>query len=64
MRATVTIDKEILDELLRETTAKSKAKAVNMAIAEYLRRKKVDRIKAMKGKLTFNVLVEDRSSNE
>ena len=64
MRATVTIDKEILDELVKETRARSKAKAVNIAIAEYLRKKKVDKIRAMKGKLTFNVLAEGRVPNE
>ena len=32
MRATVTIEKDILDELLKETKAKSKATAVKKAI--------------------------------
>ena len=55
MRATVTIDSKRLDELVYETSAKSKASAVNEAITEYLRRKKIDRIMAMKGKLDFPV---------
>jgi metal-responsive CopG/Arc/MetJ family transcriptional regulator len=55
MRATVTIEKEILDELIKETKAKSKATAVRQAVKEYLRRKKVERIKSMRGKFEFDL---------
>jgi hypothetical protein len=40
MRATVTIEKDILDELVKETKAKSKASAVKKAIDEFLRKKR------------------------
>ncbi|MCP2518961.1 DUF2191 domain-containing protein [Candidatus Aminicenantes bacterium AC-335-K20] len=59
MRATVTIEKEILDELLKETKAKSKASAVKKAINEYLRRRKIEKIKSMKGKLEFDLTAEE-----
>lgn len=59
MRATVTIEKEILDELLKETKAKSKASAVKKAIDEFLRRKKIERIKSMKGKLGFDLAAHE-----
>ena len=55
MRATVTIEKEILDNLVKETRAKSKATAVRLAVQEYLKRKKIERIKSMKGKLEFDL---------
>jgi Arc/MetJ family transcription regulator len=55
MRATVTIEKDILDELLKETKAKSKAAAVKKAIHEYLGRTKIEKIKSMKGKLDFDL---------
>ena len=55
MRATVTIEKDILDELVKETRAKSKATAVRQAVKEYLKRKKIERIKSMKGKLEFDL---------
>ena len=55
MRATVTIEKDILDALLKETKAKSKATAVKKAIDEYLRRRKIEKIKSMKGKLEFDL---------
>ena len=58
MRATVTIDKSILDQLVKETKAKSKATAVKKAIHEYLRRRKIDRIKSMKGKLRFDLTAD------
>ncbi len=54
MRATVTIEKNILDELVRESGHKNKATAVREAVAVYLKQKKVEKIKAMKGKLKFD----------
>jgi hypothetical protein len=59
MRATVTIEKEILDELLKETKAKSKASAVRKAIDEFLRKKKIERVKRMKGKLKFDLTPDE-----
>jgi metal-responsive CopG/Arc/MetJ family transcriptional regulator len=59
MRATVTIEKDILDELIKETRAKSKATAVRQAIKEYLKRKKIERIKSMKGKLEFDLTAHE-----
>ena len=59
MRATVTIEKDILDELLKETRAKSKTTAVKKAIHEYIRRKKIEKIKSMKGKLEFDMTAEE-----
>jgi Arc/MetJ family transcription regulator len=58
-RATVTIEKDVLDELQRETRSKSKATAVKMAIREYLRRKKIEKIKSMKGKLEFDLTADE-----
>ena len=59
MRATVTIEKDVLDELQRETRSKSKATAVKLAIREYLRRKKIEKIKSMKGKLEFDMTADE-----
>ena len=59
MRATVTIEKNMLDQLLKETGAKNKATAVKRAIHEYLRRRKIDRIKSMKGKLRFDITANE-----
>ena len=59
MRATITIEKDILDSILRETHAKSKASAVKIVIDDYLRRKKIEKIKSMKGKLEFDKSAEE-----
>jgi metal-responsive CopG/Arc/MetJ family transcriptional regulator len=59
MRATVTIEKDILDELIKETRAKNKATAVRQAVKEYLKRKKIERIKSMKGKLEFDLTAHE-----
>ena len=59
MRATITIEKEVLDELLKETKAKSKASAVRKAIDEFLKKKKIEKIKRMKGKLQFDLTPDE-----
>ena len=59
MRSTVTIEKAMLDELLTETHAKNKTTAVKEAIADYLRRRRVEKIKSMKGKLKFGLTAEE-----
>ena len=55
----MTIEKNILDELIKETKAKTKATAVRQVVQEYLRRKKIDRIKSMKGKLEFDLTAHE-----
>ncbi len=64
MRTTVTIEKEMIDELLDETKAKSKASAVREAVGDYLRRKKIARIKSLKGKLEFDHETASRRHGE
>ena len=59
MRATVTIEKDKLDELLKETKSRSKTSAVKIAINEYLRKKKIEKIKSMKGKLEFTMTADE-----
>jgi hypothetical protein len=64
MRSTVTIDNKRLDELVYETKARSKASAVNEAINEYLRRKKIERIMSMRGKLEFDMDFDEMRHRE
>ena len=64
MRTTVTIEHNILEELLKETKAKSKASAVKEAIREYLKRGKIEKIKSMKGKLEFDLSADEIRHNE
>lgn len=61
MRTTVTIEKDAIDELMDATKARSKASAVREAVGEYLRRRKIDKIKSLRGKLEFDLRTgEDR----
>jgi predicted CopG family antitoxin len=64
MRATVTIKKNVLDELVKATGARSKSAAVNEIIDEYLRCRKVQKIVAMKGKLSFDLTADEIRHNE
>jgi hypothetical protein len=58
MKAKITIDKTILDQLLHEIGHKNKATAVREAVAAYLRQRRRAKIKSMKGKLKFDMTAE------
>jgi hypothetical protein len=57
-RATITLSNDLLDELMRVLPAKSKTEAVTIAISEEIRRKKLEKIKAMAGRMKFNATAE------
>ncbi len=59
MRSTVTIEKDKLDLLMKETKSRNKASAVEIAINEYLRKKKIEKIKSMRGKLEFDMTADE-----
>ncbi len=59
MRTTVTLDKKILDDLVRESGLKNKSSAVREAAAFYLKQKRIEKIKQMKGKLKFDLTAEE-----
>lgn len=59
MRTNVTLEFEILEDLLKTTKARNKTSAVKEAIGEYLRRNKIKDIKAMKGRLEFDMTAEE-----
>ena len=58
-KTTISIEEDVLDELLRETKARSKASAVKIAIRGYLKRKKIEKIRSMKGKLDFDLTADE-----
>ena len=53
MRTTITIDDAIFGELMRFTQAKTRTEAINRALSEWVRRKKIEKLKALRGKLSF-----------
>ena len=64
MRTTITIDPQMLDDLVQATGARSRSAALNEAAAEYLRRKKLNEFKAAwSGMRTADVRPEARDAD-
>lgn len=53
MRTTLNVDEELLEVLMRLSGTASKSEAVNLAIAEYVRRRKIDQLKRLSGELSL-----------
>ncbi len=51
LRFTVSMDKDLLDKLLRITGQKKKSKAVNIACLEFVRMKQKENLLTLKGKI-------------
>jgi len=51
MRTTLTIDARLVDEVIEVSSAKTKTRAVTIALEEYVRRSKISRLRAMLGKI-------------
>jgi hypothetical protein len=54
MRTTLTVRDDIMRELMKITEAKTQTEAVNRAVADWVRRMKVLRIKSLRGKLIID----------
>ncbi len=59
MRTTITIPDEVLVDLMRFTEASTRTEAVNRAIVEWVRRKKIEELRSLRGKLSFDVEIEE-----
>ena len=53
MRTTINVEEEILRDLMRLTAAKTRTEAVNKAIAEWVRLKRIDTLRAKRGKVAW-----------
>lgn len=51
MRTTLDIERKLLEEVVVLTGERNKSKAVSKALAEYIRRKRIEELKAMAGKI-------------
>ena len=51
MRTTMSLDERLIKELMEVTGAKSRTEAIHRAIAELIRRKKLEELKALSGKI-------------
>lgn len=51
MRTTLDLDDELVQELLKATEAKTKTEAIHLAISELIRRRKLEKLKSLSGKI-------------
>jgi len=55
MRTTLNLDDDLVRELMKATRARTKTDAIHQAISDMIRRKKLDKLKSLSGKLTINL---------
>ena len=55
MRTTLNIDDEMLRIVQEETGARTKTQAVHEALKDYVRRKKIEKLIQLQGKVQFSV---------
>lgn len=58
-RATITLPNDLLSELMGMVNARSKTEAVIMAVKEEIRQKKLEKIRAMAGRMEFAATAEE-----
>jgi len=57
-RATLTLPNDLLDELMKNVSAKSKTEAVILAIRDEIKSKKIRKIKEMAGSMEFTATAD------
>lgn len=55
MRTTINVDDNTLDFVMKETGAPTKTEAIRKALEDYVRRRKIEKLIALKGKIRFDV---------
>jgi Arc/MetJ family transcription regulator len=55
MRTTLNIDDRTLELVMKETGASTKTEAVRQALQDYVRRRKIEKLIALKGKVSFDL---------
>lgn len=53
MRTTLDLDEKLVSELMKATESKKKTKAIHLAMSDLIRRKKLDRLKGLSGKVNI-----------
>jgi len=64
MRTTLNLDDTLIKELMATTKAKTKTDAINQALADFVRRRKLQRLKALSGKIHFDLGWQEMESQE
>ena len=55
MRTTLDLDKKLLEQVIEATGEKSKTKAVNKAMEEYVRAIRIKHLRSLRGKLDLDL---------
>ena len=55
MRTTLDLDEELVNELLKATEANTKTEAIHLAISELIRRRKLEKLKSLSGKIHIDL---------
>jgi len=64
MRTTINVDDDILRDLMRFTNARTRTDAVNRAVSEWVRRKRMDLFRARRGKIAWEGNLDDMRALE
>ncbi len=64
MRTTINVDEDVFQDLMRFTQARTRTEAVNSAIAEWVRRKRIDLFRARRGEIAWEGDVEEMRALE
>jgi len=64
MRATLNIPDELIDELMKATKTKTKTRAICLAIEDYTRRKKIEKLLSLQGKVDIDDTWKDTEDLE
>jgi len=59
MRTTVSVEKQLVEALMRETGAPNKSEAVRIAAREEIRRRKKQRLLRLAGRIDFDLEAEE-----
>jgi Arc/MetJ family transcription regulator len=51
VRTTLDLDEDLVNELLKATEAKTKTEAIHLAMSELIRRRKLEKLKSLSGKI-------------
>ncbi|MCB1154679.1 type II toxin-antitoxin system VapB family antitoxin, partial [bacterium] len=54
MRTTINVDEKLLNDLMRLHKSGGKSEAINAAVRQFVRKKGIEHIRSMRGKLEFH----------
>ena len=58
MRTTINVSDNVIAEILKLVKAKTKTEAINRALSDYVRMKRLEKLRALRGKLNIDLDVE------